>query len=431
MLGLFQSVEKKTRTHAAHWLELADKVYHFRRDLLSQGEVQELTGRATELRRRLKEMADAAELKLGIERLEEVLRRTGGSFYPKSGWAENVEFFLVAAIVILGIRTYFVQPFKIPTNSMWPSYYGMTAEVFVRPVDEPGLAMKAVRFLAFGAVHHQAPAPGSGEVAVAFFADSRGNPVSPAYTEKQGRKWFVLPAPVREYAFAVDGQVVKLEVPADFDFSRLLSETLQARQKAGDLFRAKPQVHRTPEGAPASGDPRIKWVDLGYKVKTGEPVVSFDILTGDQLFVDRVSYHFVRPSVGDGFVFRTRNLQELHRLMPGAPRDQYYIKRLVGLPGDRLSIRDFTLYRNGQPIEGSDAFASNASRKNKYPGYRDEGRFSGGAEVEVPGDAYMALGDNSANSLDGRFWGGVPEKDVVGRPLWIYYPFTRRWGPAP
>jgi signal peptidase I len=48
----------------------------------------------------------------------------------------------------------------------------------------------------------------------------------------------------------------------------------------------------------------------------------------------------------------------------------------------------------------------------------------------VPAQAFFALGDNSRDSQDGRYWGFVPEKDVIGRPLFIYYPFTRRWGPA-
>ena len=65
-----------------------------------------------------------------------VLRRTGGAIYPKTALIENVEFFLVAAIVILGIRTYFVQPFKIPTNSMWPTYNGMTPQVYKTADDE-------------------------------------------------------------------------------------------------------------------------------------------------------------------------------------------------------------------------------------------------------------------------------------------------------
>jgi len=53
-----------------------------------------------------------------------------------------------------------------------------------------------------------------------------------------------------------------------------------------------------------------------------------------------------------------------------------------------------------------------------------------GKTMTVPPHSFLALGDNSANSLDGRFWGFVPEKDVIGRPLFIYYPFTLRWGPA-
>ena len=50
--------------------------------------------------------------------------------------------------------------------------------------------------------------------------------------------------------------------------------------------------------------------------------------------------------------------------------------------------------------------------------------------MSVPDDRYYALGDNSYNSLDSRYWGFVPEEDVVGRPLVIYYPFTKRFGPV-
>src|ERR1035438_966820 len=128
MFGFFESQEKKMRDNAANWLELAAKVWNYRRDRLNAKESDELVARTQELKKLLRERADAGRLKLGIESLEGVLGRTGGAIYPKTSLVENVEFFLVAAIVILGIRTYFVQPFKIPTNSMWPSYYGMTAE---------------------------------------------------------------------------------------------------------------------------------------------------------------------------------------------------------------------------------------------------------------------------------------------------------------
>ena len=114
------SVEGKMRANAKNWIELAEKVYHFRRDVISEVLAAELQSQIANLRVLLQERSNAAKLKLGIEELEGVLRRTGGKFYPRSTIQEYVEFFLVAAIVVLGIRTYFVQPFKIPTNSMWP-----------------------------------------------------------------------------------------------------------------------------------------------------------------------------------------------------------------------------------------------------------------------------------------------------------------------
>jgi signal peptidase I len=54
-----------------------------------------------------------------------------------------------------------------------------------------------------------------------------------------------------------------------------------------------------------------------------------------------------------------------------------------------------------------------------------------GEVVTLPEPRYFALGDNSNNSADSRYWGYVPAADVVGKPLVIYYPFTRRWGLAP
>jgi signal peptidase I len=153
---------------------------------------------------------------------------------------------------------------------------------------------------------------------------------------------------------------------------------------------------------------------------------SFDELAGDQLFVDRVSYHFMRPAVGSGFVFRTGNIPDIARQYG----DQYYIKRLVGTPGDRLEIKGSELNRNGAPIAGSSAFEANAKRTDKYTGYVAMGLLSPGDTVTVPKNSYFAMGDNSSNSQDGRYWGFVPAKDVIGRPMFVYYPFTKHWGPA-
>src|SRR5271165_124747 len=192
MFGFFESQEKKMRENASNWLELAQKVWNYRQDKLSARESDELVGRTQELRRLLKERADAGRLKLGIESLEGVLSRAGGAIYPKTSLVENVEFFLVAAIVILGIRSYFVQPFKIPTNSMWPSYYGMTAENLPPGTAAPNPVEGLFRFLAYGARRHTMLAPRDGQVTVPLIF--RGDKPSLAYTLRDGRTWLVFPA---------------------------------------------------------------------------------------------------------------------------------------------------------------------------------------------------------------------------------------------
>jgi signal peptidase I len=425
--GLFDSVEKKMRKNAGNWLELADKVYHYRRDVLSEAERTSIQQAAGSLRRQLQEKNDAGKLKLGVEALEAVLRRTGGMHYPKSGLVENIEFFLVAAIVILGVRMYFVQPFKIPTNSMWPSYNGMTSEVFASKADEPNAAGRALRLVAMGARPCTADAPVDGEIVIPLI--NNGSSANVPYHEIKGRSWLIFPARLKEYTLLVAGKPVKVTLPWDFDFEWVIRDAFfknkvssrdPGRVDLGTLLRAQFNTYTDEKSG-------IQFLRTGKIVRAGERVLSFDILTGDQLFVDRISYHFVKPSVGDGFVFRTGNIEGIRRDYG----DQYYIKRLVGTPGDMLQVKNFRLYRNGAPITGSKAFERNAKQEGNYVGYRNEGLLAGDNAVTIPPDSYFAMGDNSANSGDSRYWGTVPAKDVVGRPLFIYYPFTKRWGPAP
>ena len=448
MFGFFQSEEKKMRQHAANWLEVADRVWHFRRDQLTATQSQTLQSAIGDLKQRLKEKADASRLKLDAEALERVLRDVGGRVYPTSSLTENVEFLLVAAIVILGIRAYFVQPFKIPTNSMWPSYYGMTHELF-KTGDEPGVLRKAARLATLGASHYSVAAPADGEVLVPVFRNLRV-----AYAEVPGRSFYVFPSTKREYTFAVGGERVSLTVPVDFDFERVLEDAFKGSaaslQTALNAAAAKHRPETSTMIVRSAGrlvEERVYWIPLGKTVKRGEQIVSFDILTGDLLFVDRFSYNFLPPKVGAGFVFKTDNIHSSEMVDSGGNQiQQYYIKRLVGLPGDRIEIRQPAkmiadggpppgtgggmLFRNGKPIEGSDAFGANARKDGLYPGYTNEGLLGVGKIMAVPERSYVALGDNSPRSKDSRFWGYVPEKDVVGRPLFIYYPLTKRWGPA-
>ena len=349
-----------------------------------------------------------------------------------------MEFLLVAAIVVLGIRAYFVQPFKIPTNSMWPTYYGMKAENLPPGSPAPGPVGQVLRLLAFGAQRHTAVAPADGEVSIPLFI--RGDSISVAYTIRPGRNWFVFPAKVREYTFYVGGLPTTVRVPSDLDnVDEIVFDTFFPDRAAlvAQIERARRERSTEPMQLRVYDDREDLYeaekVPMGRSVRAGEPVVRFDLLAGDQLFVDRVSFNFVRPTVGQGFVFRSDDIPGIMRRY-GA---EFLIKRLIGVPGDEIEVRDPVLYRNGKPITGSVAFDLNAGKVSPYRGYANavEGdpSFSllfKGETITVPANSYLAMGDNSHNSFDGRYWGYVPHEDVVGRPLFIYYPLTKRFGTA-
>jgi len=430
MFDFLHSPEKKLRKSATQWLEVADRVDKFRRDQLTEAQNLQLRAATDSVKARLKGKAEPSQLKLAIDSLEGVLRQTGGRIYPASSMVENVEFFLVAAIVILGLRAYFIQPFKIPTNSMWPSYYGMTAQVF-KPGEEPGVIRKALRLVALGAINHTLLSPADGEVMIPVF-----NNLQVAYTDKPGRSLGIFPTTLREYSFRVGGQTATLTVPADFqgDFAQVLDDAFRGSEP--DLLSVlRKAATRTP--APEHSTLMVRsgaqtvarevyWLPIGRKAHQGDKLLSFDLLTGDMLLVDRLSYNFFAPKVGSGFVFRTSNIEDYK----AKKSDIYLVKRLVGIPGDVLEIKAPVLFRNGSPIDGSPAFALNARREDNYPGYTNttDGLLPRGISLTVPAHAFFALGDNSPRSYDSRYWGFVPEKDVVGHPLFIYYPLSSRWG---
>lgn len=452
MFDFLLSEDKKMRRAATTWLEMAERVYDYRRDQLTEAQGLKLQAATGELRTRVKEKAGAGLVKAAIEKLEAVMRETGGRIYPATSLVENVEFFLVAAIVILGMRAYFIQPFKIPTNSMWPTYYGMTAEVFTDG-REPGLLGKTARLIGLGAINYSMKAPVDGEVLVPAFRYGP-NTFAAAYTERPGRSFLIFPTVLRDYTFAIGKEMVKLTVPADwgrseYGFDDVINKSfsegqpdtlLRAWQKAADEGR---QIETSMVQVMSGGESvsvRVYWIPVGKTVHKGDRILSFDILTGDLLFVDRITYNFFPPKVGQGFVFHTRQI-------PGIGADQYYVKRLVGLPGDIMEVRrpepvisdgkavvmrpnDGQLFRNDKPIDGAEAFTKNANKDGLYPGYTAAGRLAFGEKLTVPANSFFAMGDNSPNSSDGRVWGFVPDKEVVGRPLFIYYPLTSRWGLA-
>ena len=144
------------------------------------------------------------------------------------------------------------------------------------------------------------------------------------------------------------------------------------------------------------------------------------------------------PHRGNVFVFRTDHILGIREdPLAGAP---FYIKRLTGTPGDELRIDSPRLYVNGElarsfgikrvmaarpPYRG---YAQGPERMQLLNGDFGPGLFTPQATFVVPSRDYFAMGDNSYNSYDSRYWGPVPEENLVGRGLFVYWPFNRHWG---
>ncbi len=143
-----------------------------------------------------------------------------------------------------------------------------------------------------------------------------------------------------------------------------------------------------------------------YKIPTGSMRPTF--LEGDRIFVDKVSYRFHEPERGDIIVFKY-------------PLDKKkdFVKRLVGLPGDKIEIRDGKLIMNGRMID-------DPPFSNYYYYNRDDWDYGKhGQMIEVPEGSFFAMGDNSAQSSDSRNWGFVPRKNMVGKAFLIWWPPKR------
>lgn len=131
------------------------------------------------------------------------------------------------------------------------------------------------------------------------------------------------------------------------------------------------------------------------------------LVVGDRLVVEKVSYSFNPPKTGDIIVFQPPQILQTR----GYSKDQAFIKRIIGLPGETIDIKNGRVYLNDRPLP-EDYIAD-------LPDY------PWGGPVQVPAGKYFVMGDNRNNSNDSHIWGFLPEQNIIGHAVFRFWPLDR------
>lgn len=153
-----------------------------------------------------------------------------------------------------------------------------------------------------------------------------------------------------------------------------------------------------------------------FKIPTGS--MKPTLMEGDLILVNKFIYGANVPLTG----LRLPGLRQPARgdvVVFIYPEDKKkdFIKRMVGLPQDKIAIKNGTLFVNGEPL--LDPVFSQRFYYNRGDFAKEE------EEIVVPAGNFFMLGDNSASSKDSRYWGFVPEKNIIGKAILIYWPPRR------
>ncbi|MEI7732340.1 MAG: signal peptidase I [Verrucomicrobiota bacterium] len=384
----------KTLRQAVDMRRHVHKLMRAQCDILSPQAIEVIEQACRELYQVTETASDQKKLLEGMATLEKVANQWLKP-YPHAGYRENIEVFLVAIAVAMGIRTFFLQPFKIPTGSMQPTLYGITEEDLR---NKPDVTVP------------------SGFQA---FVDSWF----------KGTSYFHIVA-------KADGELKGVSAPI-----KLLLFNLKQIIYIGDESYT---VWFPPDNFPVRAglaDKQANGMLIPHTFKAGEDIVKVKVISGDHLFVDRVSFNFRHPERGDIIVFETKGISML-------PQNQFYIKRMVAKGNEEVKIgNDQHLRINGKRLDAGTPGFENVYTFGKE--YR-EGRYFGHVNAEmaykigkniparnfpdeqatyvVPKNSYLAMGDNTMNSWDSRDWGYVPRDNVIGKSFFVYWPFGERFG---
>lgn len=371
------------------------KILSEQRDLLSPQAIAAVEGAMQRVDDVARARLETPAIRTAMTALEEAANKWLKP-HPNASLRENIEVLLVAIAVAMGIRTFFLQPFKIPTGSMQPTLYGITSNpdfknAFAPPTDlrpnpDFNIPNPVARFLNYWF---------SGVSYTHIVAESAG----PLQEVRRPQRFLLFNLWQK---FRVGDTWYTVWFPDD-----------ELLVRAGLMSRG------------GSANPKV--------FQKGDDIMKIRVFSGDHLFVDRMTYNFRKPKRGEIVVFETRGI-------PGLPQDQFYIKRLVGLGGEKVRIlNDRHLVINGtNRLDATTPHFENVysfdpqqmPRDSQYSGHLNNTLFPGYAPLfpdenkpyVVPPGRYLVMGDNTMNSSDSRIWGDFDSRNVIGRSCLVYWP---------
>jgi signal peptidase I len=165
------------------------------------------------------------------------------------------------------------------------------------------------------------------------------------------------------------------------------------------------------------------------------------LLIGDHVFVNREQFAPRTRWLGPIMPYRQIHRGDIVVFLSPAEPGLYIVKRIMGIPGDRIHLRDGVVYRNGEKL--NEPYVIHQGGEASYNPYRDNfpavapTEFNNvtpdwqlvlpqhieGDDVVIPPSSYFGMGDNRDVSLDSRYWGFIPQENVIGRPMFIYWSF--------
>jgi signal peptidase I len=165
------------------------------------------------------------------------------------------------------------------------------------------------------------------------------------------------------------------------------------------------------------------------------------LLIGDHVFVNREQFAAAAHWLGPLLPYRSIHREDIVVFLSPEQPGLFVVKRIIGVPGDRIHLRDGAVYRDGRKLD--EPYVQH--KMDDYNPYRDnfpavppseqEGvsnekwmrempEYVQGDDIVVPPENYFAMGDNRDVSYDSRYWGFIPRANVIGRPMFIYWSFV-------